>query len=111
MDKRNIVSLVNLKDSSWIKIIIQDFILFGSTLANMIYAALANDYDDVYEEEFKCSDVITNELYNIMTKKINDCGDNIFLTMILIIIYFVIAIVLLVCHIIKKCKYPNNKAK
>ena len=106
----NIVSLVNLKDSSWIKIIIQDFILFGASLANMIYASLANDYDDAYEEEFKCSDVITNELYNIMTKKIKDCGDNIFLTSIFIIICFAISLVLLVCHIIKKCKYPNNQA-
>lgn len=103
------LAFFNVDEPSKLQMIIQYFVSVGGGLLDLIYAANSNDYDDPYEEDFKCSDEITNELYNIMTNKIKESGNNLYYTMIVIIFYFIIALALCICHFIKICKFPKNE--
>ena len=80
-------------------------VAFISYLSNLINTCDAIEYDDTFEENFTCSDNITNALYNIMTKKINDSGKSIENTNYLIIITFVLYIFLFIFYI----RFPHQK--
>ena len=66
------------------------------TIYNLIRTWMANDYDDAYQDEFKCSDYITNQNYNLMTQKINQSGNHIRICIV------VVYIIIFVSQLLKK---------
>ena len=54
--------------------LIKFMINISSSLYLLIYSYYAIDYDDYYEKEMTCSDVITNNNYNIMIYKLRNNG-------------------------------------
>ena len=83
------------------------FILsIASNVANIWQTTISNSYDDAYQGEFTCSDAVANDLYNIMTDKINRSGKSIRITNYFIIASLVFALVLLV---LLSIKYKKQK--
>ena len=72
------------------------------TIYNLIRTWMANDYDDAYQDEFKCSDYITNQNYNLMTQKINQSGNHIRICIYLTFTYVVVYIIIFVSQLLKK---------
>lgn len=63
----------------------------------MIYSWFAIDYDDFYSKEMNCSDVVTNDNYNIMISKLRTNGKLIYSTFLL---YLALVIIIVVYGII-----------
>lgn len=59
-----------------------------SSLYLLVYSYYAIEYDDFYEKEMNCSDVITNNNYNIMIYKLKNNGKWIIWTFILYLALF-----------------------
>ena len=73
-----------------------------STIYNLIRTWIANDYDDAYQDEFTCSDYITNQNYNLMTQKINQSGKHIRICIYLTFSYVVAYLIIFVSQLLKK---------
>ena len=70
------------------------------SITNLVYTCIANNFDDPFQDEFKCSDHITNEIFNIMIKNIKDSGFYIKLTNYFIIGYLVVIVILFIIHLV-----------
>jgi hypothetical protein len=94
--------------------LIKYFISISSSLYLLVYSYYAIDYDDFYEKEMTCSDVITNNNYNIMIYKLRNNGKLIYWTFILyfaLFLSFVLyGIVILIFRQNKK-GWPCSKKK
>ena len=94
--------------------LIKSIINIGSSLYLLVYSFYAIDYDDFYEKEMNCSDVITNNNYNIMIYKLKKNGKyikwNFFLYFALFLSFFLYGIVLLIFRQNKK-GWPCSKKK
>lgn len=68
----------------------------------VIQSMEAISYDDPYEEIMECSDEITNDNYNIMTKKLHSAGIIILTSYVMLIIIVILNVFSLLFHIIIK---------
>ena len=73
-----------------------------STKYNLIRTWITNDYDDAYQDEFTCSDYITNQNYNLMTQKINKSGKHIRICIYLTFSCVVAYLIIFVSQLLKK---------
>ena len=78
-----------LPDLQSLETLIKNFVNFGSSFGLLFYSYYAIDYDDYFEKEMKCSDVITNNNYNIMVYKVNRSGSIITWTFRIYLILFI----------------------
>jgi hypothetical protein len=79
------------------------FVLVPSAVLT-IYTFVATGYDDPYEENLKCSDVITNDNFNIMISRVKSGGNKIFVTSILLVFLLIVNIVQLILRICIQCQ-------
>ena len=94
-----------LPDLQSLETLIKNFVNFGSSFGLLFYSYYAIDYDDYFEKEMKCSDVITNNNYNIMIYKVNRSGSIITWTFRIYLILFInILISVIYTYNIKLCK-------
>ena len=77
-----------LKKYNSFETLIKFIVNLSSSLYLLVYSYYAIDYDDFYEKEMTCSDVITNNNYNIMIYKLRNNGKWIKWTFILYIALF-----------------------
>ena len=91
------------------KILLFYLISLGFNIGNLIQTTKANDIDDAFQGDFSCSDETTNDIYNIMTSKINESGRNIRITNYFIIASAFFVIVLLILNLIKICIERKKK--
>ena len=85
--------------------------IFSST-SLFVYCLFAKRYDDYYEKKMTCSDVITNNNYNIMIYKIKRSGKIIIALLIIYILVFVVNIVALIIQLrLEKKKTINDDIK
>ena len=68
----NVYTLLDKKEF-WIK----QVLICGTSLANLIYTEDKLDLDDAYEDKMECSDIVTNDEYNVMNEKLRNSGKNI----------------------------------
>ena len=59
------------------EIIVKLILSIGPSIYFFFYSCCALSFDDDYEDEMDCSDVVTNSNYNIMIEKIRKSGKNI----------------------------------
>ena len=88
---------------------------FGTSLSLFIYSfVFAVKYDDYYEKEMNCSDIITNNNYNIMIYKIRRNGkyiEYISYLYILLFLIIVISIIFTYYHKLSKKGFCSKKAQ
>lgn len=88
---------------------------FGTSLYLLVYSFFAIQFDNNYEKEMTCSDIVTNNNYNIMIYKVNRSGKIILVTSILYLVLFIIivfsGIYILTLRTIKKCFCCCKKQK
>lgn len=72
-----------------------------TSIENLWQTNESNEYDDPYQEEFTCSDKVTNEIYKIMINSIYKSGKNIKNTNYLLIGYLLLALFLFIFHLWK----------
>ena len=93
--------------------LIKFLINISSSLYLFIYSCFAIDYDDFYSKEMNCSDVITNNNYNIMISKLRTNGKWIYSTfwlyLVLFIVNFIYGIYSLILREIKKGCFSKNE--
>ena len=70
-------------------------------IINVCQTTISNNLDDAYQDNFTCSDSVTNDIYDIMTNKIYESGSNIKITNYFIIASLICAVGLFVLQIIK----------
>jgi len=108
-----------LKKYTSLETLIKFMTSISSSFYLLVYSYYAIDYDDFYEKEMNCSDVITNNNYNIMIYKLRNNGKWImwtfFLYLALFLSFFLYGIILLIFRQNKKgwccscCSKPKNK--
>ena len=105
----------SLNDLKSLETLIKYFTNFGISLYLLVYSFFAVQFDDNYEKEMTCSDIVTNNNYNIMIYKVNRSGKIILVTSILYFVLFIIivfsGIYILTLRTIKKCCCCCKKKK
>ena len=91
----------------WIK----QAIICGTSLANLIYTKDKLDLDDAYEDKMECSDIVTNDEYNVMNEKLRNSGKNINNANMAIIFQFVSFLLILLYQAIIYFIGPENCQK
>ena len=100
-----IINLFDFQDEPFkVDVFIKNIAALLLSIANLAYTCIANKFDDPFQDEFKCSDHITNEIYNIMIKNIKNSGFYIKLTNYFIIGYLVVIVILFIIHLVIECK-------
>ena len=84
----NIITFFNNKE-----IFFKQLITIGFSAFNLIYTSYKVNLDDPFADKMTCSDIVTNDEYNIMNEKIRNSGQSISSTYKCIIAQFVIYIV------------------
>ena len=103
-----------LKKYTSLETLIKFMINISSSLYLLVYSYYAVDYDDFYEKEMTCSDVITNNNYNIMIYKLRKNGKWIMWTFILYLALFISFVSYGICLLIfrkNKKGWPCSKQK
>ena len=102
-----------LKKYNSFETLIKFIVNLSSSLYLLVYSYYAIDYDDFYEKEMTCSDVITNNNYNIMIYKIRTNGNLISWTSGLYIALFISILIygfyLFILREFKKGWFCSNK--
>ena len=93
--------LFNCTNTS-LETIIKTFINTGTSFILIICSIFALSYDDYYVKEMTCSEVITNNNYNIMISKIKKSGQIVILTLIIYILNLISKILMILLLIKKK---------
>ena len=90
-----------------------EFVRFIITFFQLFYSYFALKYDDPYEDLMECSDIITNDNYNIMIYNLRKAGRYIMWIFILIIILFVVNlfIIIIIIFLKKENKIFQQKNK
>ena len=73
-----------------------EFVRFIITFFQLLYSYFAIKYDDPYEDLMECSDIITNDNYNIMIYNLRKAGRYIKWIFILIIVLFVVNLFIII---------------
>ena len=96
-----------------IEILIKKIGIFLPSLIFLIFSFVDQIWsdDDPYEEEMKCSDIITNNNYNIMIYKIRKSGKKIFAAFILLIILNVINLLIAFFPLIQQLMGKKSSQK
>ena len=83
-----------------------------TNLISSIFSKMANQYDDLVEDEMNCSDTYVNDNYNLMTLKLRKSGHNIFICSIIDwIIVGLNALALIYKCVIDYCLNKKEKEK
>lgn len=95
-----LLNFINFTDIScgvdfWVKNVVS--MVFS--IVSLVYTCIANNFDDAFQDKFTCSDTITNEIFNIMIKKVQDSGFYIKITNYFIIANLVVVVILFILHI------------
>ncbi len=90
--------------------LIKYFVNFSSSFGLLIYSYNAQDYDDYYEKEMECSDITTNDNYNIMIYKVKRSGKIIFYTYIIYILLFINILISVIYVYRQKMIKKKNKS-
>ena len=102
----NVYTLLDKKEF-WIK----QVLICGTSLANFIYTEDKLDLDDAYEDKMECSDIVTNDEYNVMNEKLRNSGKNINNANIAIIFQLVSSLLILLYQAIVYFMGPENCQK
>ena len=100
-----ILNTFDFTDSNFgIDVFVKNIFALLVNVGNLGFTCYANSYDDAFEEEFTCSDYITNEIHNIMYKKIKQSGKWIRITNYCIIGHLVLTVILFILHLLIESK-------
>ena len=89
------------------EIIIKQLITFGFTTFDLVYTCIKNTLDVPFEDKMDCSDIVTNDEYNVMNEKMRHSGENMSYTLRCIIIQISIHFIIIVYSFFKYL-YLNN---
>ena len=90
--------------------LIKYFVNFSSSFGLLIYSFNAKDYEDNYEQEMKCSDITTNNNYNIMIYKVKRSGKIIEWTFFIYILLFINILISVIYVYRQKMIKKKNKS-
>ena len=96
-----------LDDKAIFEIIIKQLITFGFTTFDFVFTLIKKSLDDPFEDKMECSDIVTNDEFNVMNEKIRHSGQNMSYTFRCMIIQIVIHFLIIIWTIFKYL-YLNN---
>ena len=74
----------------------------GVSFYDLIYTLVKRKLDNAFDKEMSCSDIVTNDEYNVMTEKLRKSGRTIFLTGVFIGIQFALYGISILYQILSK---------
>ena len=83
------------------EIFFKQLVTFGFSISELIYTGIKVNLDDPFQYKMTCSDIVTNDEYNIMNEKIRHSGQSMYYTYSCIWIQYSLYFVMVVWNIIK----------
>ena len=90
-----------LDEKALFEIIIKQLITFGFTSFDFIYTWIKKSLDDPFEDKMTCSDIVTNDQFNVMNEKIRHSGENMSYTFRCLLIQIIINLIIIFWTIMK----------